>query len=63
MAGSTGRVGAPATMPPWTAFCSLLQKNVLGRRTVAGRNTRQQLRIIIFTRIERTYDRRRRQAD
>lgn len=41
------------------SFFSLLQKNVLDRRTW---NTREELRIAIVTWIERTYHRRRRQA-
>ena len=41
------------------AFFSLLQKNVLDRRTWA---TREELRIAIVRWIERTYHRRRRQA-
>jgi len=48
----------PATTPPWNRS-SLLQKNVLDRRTW---DTREQLRIAIVTWIERTYHRRRRQA-
>ena len=40
------------------SFFSLLQKNVLNRRTW---DTREQLRIAIITWIERTYHRRRRQ--
>ena len=40
------------------SFFSLLQKNVLNRRTWA---TREDLRIAIVTGIERTYHRRRRQ--
>ena len=40
------------------SFFSLLQKNVLNRRSWA---TREQLRIAIITWIERTYHRRRRQ--
>ena len=40
------------------SFFSLLQKNVLNRRTWA---TREELRIAIVTWIERTYHRRRRQ--
>ncbi|HJG44929.1 IS3 family transposase, partial [Corynebacterium variabile] len=40
-------------------FFSLLQKNVLNRRSWV---TREELRIAIVTRIERTYHRRRRQA-
>ena len=41
------------------SFFSLLQKNVLDRRSW---NTREELRIAIVTWIERTYHRRRRQA-
>ena len=41
------------------SFFSLLQKNVLDRRSWA---TRQELRIAIVIWIERTYHRRRRQA-
>ena len=41
------------------SFFSLLQKNVLNRRTWA---TREDLRIAIVTWIERTYHRRRRQG-
>lgn len=41
------------------SFFSLLQKNVLNRRTWA---TREELRIAIVTWIERTYQRRRRQS-
>lgn len=41
------------------SFFSLLQKNVLNRRSW---DTREQLRIAIITWIERTYHRRRRQA-
>lgn len=41
------------------SFFSLLQKNVLDRRAWA---TREELRIVIVTWIERTYHRRRRQA-
>lgn len=41
------------------SFFSLLQKNVLDRRSWA---TRQELRIAIVTWMERTYHRRRRQA-
>ena len=41
------------------SFFSLLQKNVLNRRSWA---TRDELRIAIVTWIERTYNRRRRQA-
>lgn len=41
------------------SFFSLLQKNVLNRKTWA---TRDELRLAIVTWIERTYHRRRRQA-
>jgi transposase InsO family protein len=41
------------------SFFSLLQKNVLDRRSW---DTREDLRIVIITCIERTYHRRRRQA-
>jgi len=41
------------------SFFSLLQKNVLNRRSWTSR---EQLRIAVVTRIERTYHRRRRQA-
>ena len=41
------------------SFFSLLQKNVLNRRSWT---TREQLRLAIVTWIERTYHRRRRQA-
>jgi putative transposase len=41
------------------SFFSLLQKNVLDRRV---RKTREELRSAIVTWIERTYNRRRRQA-
>ncbi|MFD0070109.1 MULTISPECIES: IS3 family transposase [unclassified Streptomyces] len=59
MAGSIGRVGAAGDNAAMESFFSLLQKNVLDRRTWA---TRQELRIAIVTWIERTYHRRRRQA-
>ncbi len=62
MVGSMGRVGAAgdnAAMDSFFFFFSLLQKNVLDRRSW---NTRQELRIAIVTWIERTYHRRRRQA-
>jgi putative transposase len=58
MAGSMGRVGAPGDNAAMESFFSLLQKNVLDRRSWA---TREQLRIAIVTWIERTYHRRRRQ--
>lgn len=57
--GSIGRVGAAGDNAAMESFFSLLQKNVLDRRTWA---TRQELRIAIVTWIEKTYHRRRRQA-
>ncbi|MDR7113733.1 transposase InsO family protein [Microbacterium trichothecenolyticum] len=59
MVGSMGRVGAAGDNAAMESFFSLLQKNVLNRRTWA---TREELRIAIVTWIERTYHRRRRQA-
>lgn len=59
MAGSIGRVGAAGDNAAMESFFSLLQKNVLDRRTWT---TREELRISIVTWIERTYHRRRRQA-
>jgi len=59
MLGSMGRVGAAGDNAAMESFFALLQKNVLNRRTWA---TREQLRIAIVTWIERTYNRRRRQA-
>jgi len=59
MVGSMGRVGAAGDNAATDSFFSLLQKNVLDRRTWT---TREQLRIAIVTWIERTYHRRRRQA-
>jgi transposase InsO family protein len=59
MAGSIGRVGAAGDNAAMESFFSLLQKNVLDRRTWA---TREELRIAIVSWIERTYHRRRRQA-
>jgi putative transposase len=58
MVGSMGRVGAAGDNAAMESFFSLLQKNVLNRRSWA---TRQELRIAIVTWIERTYHRRRRQ--
>ncbi len=58
MVGSMGRVGAAGDNAAMESFFSLLQKNVLDRRTWA---TRDDLRIAIVTWIERTYHRRRRQ--
>lgn len=59
LAGSMGRVGAAGDNAAMESFFSLLQKNVLNRRSWT---TREQLRIAIVTWIERTYHRRRRQA-
>lgn len=59
MASSIGRAGAAGDNAAMESFFSLLQKNVLDRRTWA---TRQELRIAIVTWIERTYHRRRRQT-
>lgn len=59
LVGSMGRVGAAADNAAMESFFSLLQKNVLDRRTWT---TREELRIAIVTWIERTYHRRRRQA-
>ncbi|WP_433858062.1 IS3 family transposase [Streptomyces kronopolitis] len=59
MAGSIGKVGAAGDNAAMESFFSLLQKNVLDRRTWT---TREELRIAIVTWIERTYHRRRRQA-
>jgi transposase InsO family protein/transposase-like protein len=59
MVGSMGRVGAAGDNAAMESFFSLLQKNVLNRRSW---DTRQELRIAIVTWIERTYHRRRRQA-
>lgn len=59
LVGSMGRVGAAGDNAAMESFFSLLQKNVLNRRSWA---TRAELRIAIVTWIERTYHRRRRQA-
>ncbi|MDA3147589.1 IS3 family transposase [Leucobacter sp. UCMA 4100] len=59
MAGSMGRVGAAGDNAAMESFFSLLQKNVLNRKTWT---TRDELRSAIVTWIERTYHRRRRQA-
>jgi putative transposase len=59
MVGSMGRVGAAGDNAAIESIFSLLQKNVLNRRTWA---TREELRIAIVTWIERTYHRRRRQG-
>jgi putative transposase len=58
MVGSMGRVGAAGDNAAMESFFSLLQKNVLNRRSWT---TREELRIEIVTWIERTYHRRRRQ--
>lgn len=52
-----GRVGAAGDNAAMESFFSLLQKNVLNRRSWAAR---KQLRIAIVTWIERTYHGRRR---
>ena len=59
MVGSMGRVGAAGDNAAMESFFSLLQKNVLNRRSWTSR---EELRIAIVTWIERTYHRRRRQA-
>ncbi len=59
MAGSIGRVGAADDNAAMESLFSLLQKNVLDRRSSG---TGQELRIAIVTWIERTHHRRRRQA-
>ncbi|WP_183657099.1 IS3 family transposase [Prauserella isguenensis] len=59
MRGSMGQVGSAGDNAAMESFFSLLQRNVLNRRTWA---TREELRIAIVTWIERTYHRRRRQA-
>jgi putative transposase len=58
LVGSMGRVASCGDNAAMESFFSLLQKNVLNRRSWA---TRQELRIAIVTWIERTYHRRRRQ--
>jgi putative transposase len=58
MVGSMGQVGSAGDNAAMESFFSLLQKNVLDRRTWT---TREELRIEIVTWIERTYHRRRRQ--
>jgi transposase InsO family protein len=58
MVGSMGRVGAAGDNAAMESFFSLLQKNVLDRRSWT---TREQLRLAVVTWIERTYHRRRRQ--
>ena len=59
MVGPMGRVGAAGDNAAMESFFSLLQKNVLDRKTW---ETREELRIAIVTWIERTYHRRRRQV-
>ena len=58
MVGSMGRVASCGDNAAMESFFSLLQKNVLDRRSWT---TREELRIAIVTWIERTYHRRRRQ--
>lgn len=59
LVGSMGWVGAAGDNAAMESFFSLLQRNVLDRRSW---DTREQLRIAIVTWIERTYHRRRRQT-
>ena len=59
MVGSMGQVGSAGDNAAMESFFSLLQKNVLNRRSW---DTREELHIAIVTWIERTYHRRRRQA-
>ena len=59
IAGSMGNVGTAADNAAMESFFALLQKNVLNTQSW---DTRDQLRIAIITWIERTYNRRRRQA-
>ena len=54
-----GKVGAAGDNAAMESFFSLLQKNVLDRKSW---RTREELRIAIITWIERTCHRRRRQA-
>jgi putative transposase len=58
MVGSMGRVASCGDNAAMESFFSLLQKNVLNRRSWT---TREELRTAIVTWIERTYHRRRRQ--
>ena len=58
MVGSMGRVSSSGDNAAMESFFTLLQKNVLYRRSWV---TREHLRIAIATWIERTYHRRRRQ--
>jgi putative transposase len=59
LVGSMGRVASCGDNAAMESFFSLLQKNVLDRRSWT---TREELRLAIVTWIERTYHRRRRQA-
>ena len=59
MVGSMGRVGAAGGNAAMESLFSLLQKNVLNRRSWSNRD---ELRIAMVTWIERTYHPRRRQA-
>lgn len=59
MVGSMGRVASCGDNAAMESFFSLLQKNVLDRRSWTSR---EQLRIAVVTWIERTYHRRRRQT-
>lgn len=59
LVGSMGRVASCGEDAAMESFFSLLQNNVLNRRSWA---TREELRISIVAWIERTYQRRRRQA-
>ncbi len=58
LVGSMGRVGSCGDNAAMESFFSLLQKNVLNKKTWT---TREELRIAIATWIEKTYHRRRRQ--
>ncbi len=57
--GSMGRVGAAGDNAAMESFFSLLQKNILNRKRW---ESREEPRLAIITWIEKTYDRRRRQA-
>ena len=59
LTGSMGRAGACGDNAAMESFFALLQRNVLDRHRW---DSREALRIAIVTWIERTYDRRRRQA-
>jgi transposase InsO family protein len=54
-----GRVGAGADNAAMESFFALLQKNVLDRKRWV---TREEVRLVMVTWIERAYHRRRRQA-